>query len=131
MTPFFGVVKLLGSSRVAEYAARSLSGYLVGRFGECKFTFAGYLFRMRISKKSVPSHFQKFQICLYLPNTSDFHFVITLQYIFICYALSASVLVDVFHKSQANWFLECISIASCSCLTTINAIPQDWLTSCL
>lgn len=39
----FNVVKLTGSSRVAEYASRSLSGYLVGKFGECKCTLAGYL----------------------------------------------------------------------------------------
>lgn len=59
MTPFFGVVKLLGSSRVAEYAARSLSGYLVGRFGECKFTFAGYLFRIENFKKISTKPFSK------------------------------------------------------------------------
>lgn len=39
----FSVVKLTGSSRVAEYAWRSLSGYFVGKLGECKFTLAGYL----------------------------------------------------------------------------------------
>lgn len=41
---FFGSVRLDTSSfLVAEYASRSLSGNLVGKLGECRFTFAGYL----------------------------------------------------------------------------------------